>query len=107
MTNWIMVILTLAIVVFTCLVWKVYERIAWFTGAMESHSNLMLRIEAKRGINGKPIKLVWWDPTIAQPPIRQEHEQEIDIDTIYIYLPPGLRQRQPSAWERVKQTFRL
>ena len=68
MTNWIMIFLTLVIALFTYLVWKVYERIAWITGAMETHSDLMLRIEARRGINGEPIKLVWWDPTIQPLP---------------------------------------
>jgi len=64
-----MIILTLIIALLTFLLWKVYERIAWLTGAMETHSDLMLRIEAKRGINEQPIKLVWWDPTIADPPV--------------------------------------
>ena len=66
--TWIMILLTATIALFTYLVWKVYERIAWLTGAMETHSELMLRIEACRGVRDEPIKLLWWDPTIEDPP---------------------------------------
>ena len=97
----IMVILTTFLVFLTYLVWKVYERIAWLTGALESHSELMLRIEAKRGINGQPIKLVAWDPTIDPLPIKREHGQEIDINTIYCYLPLDQRKNRPKWWKRV------
>jgi hypothetical protein len=58
MANWLLVLLTLVITLFTYLVWKTYERIAWLTGAMETHSELMLRIEAKRGIRDNPIRHV-------------------------------------------------
>jgi len=37
-TNWIMVVLTLIITFLTFLVLKVYLRIAWLTGSMETHS---------------------------------------------------------------------
>lgn len=37
-TNVIMILLTAIIALFTYLVWKVYERIAWLTGAMERQS---------------------------------------------------------------------
>ncbi len=49
MANWVLVFLTFVLVLLTYLVWKVYERIAWLTGAMETHSDLMLRIEAPPG----------------------------------------------------------
>jgi hypothetical protein len=107
MSNWIMVILTLIIAFFTYLVWKVYERIAWLTGAMETHSDLMLRIEARRGIDGTPIKLLWWDPTIEPPPVRREHGQEIDLSTIYIYLPLNQRQNRSPWWKRAKELLRF
>ena len=102
-----MVVLTLVIAFFTYLVWKVYDRIAWLTGAMETHSEIMLRIEAKRGINGQPIKLVAWDPTIEAPPIKREHGQEIDVNTIYVYLPLGQRKNKPTWRERVKELLRF
>jgi len=46
--NWIIVLLTLVIAFFTFLIFLVYERIEWLTGAMESHSDMMLRLEAIR-----------------------------------------------------------
>lgn len=107
MTNWIMIGLTLIIAFFTYLVWKVYERIAWLTGAMESHSNIMLRIEAKRGISNQPIKLVWWDPTIEPPPVKGDHGQEIDLNTIYVYLPLSQRKNKPTWWVSVKELLRF
>ncbi|MEJ1366540.1 MAG: hypothetical protein RPV21_08320 [Candidatus Sedimenticola sp. (ex Thyasira tokunagai)] len=106
MADWIIIVLTLVIAFFTFLVWKVYERIAWLTGAMESHSDLMLRLEAKRGIkDGEPIKLVWWDPTIEKPPVKHKHGKEIDLSTIYVYLPLNERKVKPTWSERVKQLF--
>ncbi len=81
MAEWIMVVLTLVVVFLTLLVVKVYDRIAWLTGSMESHSDLMLRIEARRGINGEPVKLLWWDPTIEGVPTKKQHGQEVDLST--------------------------
>ncbi|TAK05823.1 hypothetical protein EPO44_06225 [bacterium] len=107
MAEWIIVILTLVIAFFTFLVWKVYERIAWLTGAMETHSDLMLRIEARRGINGEPIKLVWWDPTIEKIPTRKQHGEEVDLSTIYIYLPMEMRQNKPGYRDKLKSLFNL
>lgn len=107
MTNWIMIVLTVIVVFFTYLVWKVYERIAWLTGAMETHSDLMLRIEAKRGINGHPIKLVWWDPTLEPPPVTREHGKEIDLNTIYMYRPLSQRRNRPAWWARAKDLLRF
>jgi hypothetical protein len=93
--------------VFHLLVWKVYERIAWLTGAMETHSDLMLRIEARRGIKDESIKLLWWDPTIEKTPTKKEHGQEVDLSTIYIYLPPELRRSQPNFREKLRSLFSL
>ena len=104
-TDWIMVTLTLVIAVFTFLVWKVYERIAWLTGAMESHSDIMLKIEALRGINDKPIEVVWWDPTIEPPPGTKEHGQPMELNRIYVYLPPHLRRNKPTRWKRICRLF--
>jgi hypothetical protein len=106
MANWLLVILTLVIALFTYLVWKTYERIAWLTGAMETHSELMLRVEAKRGINGKPIKLVAWDPTIERLPVRREHGQEIEVDTIHFFLPLDQRRIKPPWWKRALESLR-
>jgi hypothetical protein len=104
---WITVIATLVIAFLTFLVWKVYERMAWLTGAMETHSDLMLRIEAQRGINGEPIKLVWWDPTIGKTPTKKEHGQRIDLSTIYVYLPLEMRQNKRTFRDKLKALFSL
>lgn len=87
--------------------WKVYASIAWLTGAMETHSAIMLQIEAKRGINGTPIKLVAWDPTFEAPPIKWEHGQEIEVKTIYVCLPLGQRKNKPLWWKRAKELLRF
>ena len=103
--DWIMIILTLVIAIFTFLVWKVYDRIAWLMGSMETHSDLILRIEAKRGINDAPIKLLWWDPTIEAIPTKKQHGEEIDLSTIYIYLPPEMRRHKPTYRQRLGALF--
>ena len=78
------------------------------TGAMETHSDLMLRIEAKRGVNeNESIKLIWWDPTIEEPPIVREHGKEVDLREIYIYLPPKLRENRPTWNTLLKDLFSL
>lgn len=66
---------------------KINKKIAWYTGAMESHSTLMLRMEAEK--NGK--KLIWWDPDYRDSPKTQEHGDDAKIDTIRIFLPPEIR----------------
>jgi hypothetical protein len=105
--DWILVFLTFVIACFTFLVWKVYERMAWLTGAMETHSDIMLRIEARRGINNEPIKLVWWDPTLENIPTQKRHGEEIDLSTIYMFLPLEMRQQKPTYLQRLKAVFTL
>jgi hypothetical protein len=107
-TDWIMVGLTLVIAVFTYLVWKVYERIAWLTGAMESHSDLMLKIETLRGIReNQPIELIWWDPTIEDPPVNREHGKLVELNKIYVSIPPKYRRNKPTWKARFCNLFRL
>lgn len=70
--DWLMLFFTGALVFFTRLTWKTYERLAelakvqntltdrqnWLTGALESHSTTELIIRAhERG-----IPVVWWNP---------------------------------------------
>jgi hypothetical protein len=101
-TDWIIAVLTFVIAVFTFRVWRVYWRIAWLTGSMETHSNLMLRLQAlKGGADGKPIELVWWDPTIEDAPGVREHGKPVDMKRIHIYLPPELRRNKPPLWKRL------
>jgi hypothetical protein len=86
-------------------VWRVYERIAWFTGAMESQSDIMMRIEALRGVNSQPIELIWWDPTIEPPPTTKEHRTPVDLRRIYVFLPPHLRKNKQTFWRRLWAAF--
>ncbi len=51
----------------------------------------MLRIGAMRGINGTPIEVVWWDPTLAAPPVDMVHGQPANVNRVHVYLPPELR----------------
>lgn len=65
---------------------------------MQTHSDLMLRIEAKRGIDGQsPIKLIWRDPIIEESP-KHKHGYPVDLSTIRLLMPPEDRQNT-SFWE--------
>jgi hypothetical protein len=105
LTDWIIAAFTVIIAALTFLILRVYLQMEWLSGAMETHSDLMLRIEARRGIHNEPIKLLWWDPTIAKPPRQIAHGQEVDLSTIYIYLPVELRRNNPSAWQKLRRLF--
>jgi len=104
-TDWIIAFLTLVIALFSILVWRVYRRLAWLTGAMESHSTLMLGIEAKRGVNNQPIKIIWWDPTIEEPPFTGEHGKEANLESIFMFMPPQYRKYKSSWFSRLKDSL--
>jgi hypothetical protein len=103
MSEVILIVLTAIIAFFTYLVWLVYSRIAWLTGAMESHSTLLVRIEAARGIDDKPIEVVWWDPTIEPFPFKGAHGQVATLDRIYAGMPVKYRQIQRGIWRRLQE----
>ena len=102
-------IATVAMAIFT---WKLVrlnetmttlqDRQVWFTGAMESHSMLMLQIEAARGTrpghpDNKPIEMVWWDPDYAGKPVHR-HEDPVNLDQLKFFVPPDIRAaRDPSG----------
>lgn len=97
---------TVLLVIITWLIYKANQRLTWFTGALESHSMLMLRIEAARGIEGKPpLKVIWWDPSLGAPPVEREHEQPVKLETIYCYMPESLRRFPPSPMDRFIDAF--
>ena len=80
-------VFTVVIAVFTFLVWRTYERMARFTGAMESHSELMLRLRAKEC----GIKVIAWDQTVdVYPKARKAHGQEIALEPICVAVDPEL-----------------
>lgn len=98
---WLDVLIAFLLVVLTFLIWRLNKRVSWLTGAMESHSTLMLRLEAKRGIDGKPVRVVWWDPNREKVPFSGAHNVEADLETIYLYLPPEHRECSKGWWSRL------
>ena len=100
---------TVAMLIFT---WKLVRlnetlttlqvRQVWFTGAMESHSMLMLQIEAARGTwpgysDNKPIEMVWWDADYAEKPVRR-HGDPINLDRLKFFVHPDIRaDREPET----------
>ena len=91
LTDWLMVIISFLLLLLGFFAWRISAKIAWFTGAMETHSTMMLRIEAKRGINGEPIKVIWWNPSIKHFPFFGEHNTEAELSEIYLGIPPKFR----------------
>ena len=69
---------------------KVNKKIAWYTGALETHSTLNLRMEAEK--NKKEI--IWWDPDYRDVPQTQQHGEDAKVDAIRIYLPQNLRLKE-------------
>ncbi len=53
---------TVAIAFFALASWRVSRQLAWFTGAIETQSDLLMKMEAKR----QKIPMVWWDPSIEK-----------------------------------------
>ena len=96
---------TVVIAFFGFLVWKAYVNIEWFTGSMETHTDITLRIAAKQGVHAEPIRLLWWDPTLGETPSKKEHGKEADLSTVYIFLPPERRQKKATRWEKIKKLF--
>lgn len=102
-TEWLMVAITFLLLIISFLAWRISRRVAWLTGAMESHSTLMLRIEAKRGVNGEPLKVKWWDPNREEIPFKGAHDKEADLECIYLYLPPKYRLCKHGILRKFKQ----
>ncbi len=96
LVDWVMVVITVLIAFVSLMAWRVSKLVAWLTGAIESHSSLMLRLEARRGVPGEPVKVVWWDPTLGDPPLERKHGEEAELHCIYTCLPPRQRQRRRS-----------
>jgi hypothetical protein len=93
MGTFIATIATVVIAVFTALVWKINRRMEWLTGAMESHSALMLRMEAEK----KEIEIEWWDPSIEDFPREGKHQEPCKIQKIYVAIQPNLRKYQSDS----------
>ncbi|MGW8246774.1 MAG: hypothetical protein ACWGOV_01580 [Acidiferrobacterales bacterium] len=91
------ILLTGALAYFAFQTFLINKRLAWFTGAMESHSELMMRIEAARGINGKPIPVIWWNPEPSEEEAfhtPHEHKEEAKITEIKLKVPISQRKQR-------------
>jgi hypothetical protein len=86
----IMALCTVAVAVYAYRSWKVSKGIETYTSMAETHSEMLLKLEAKR--NGIPI--VWWDPTIEAPPVGWKHGKEIELEQIRFYIPKKLRKNK-------------
>jgi len=93
MDTFLATIATLAIAIIAALVWKINKRVEWLSGAMESHSALMLRLEAEN----RGIELEWWDPSIEEFPREGQHGEPCKIQKIYIGIDPKLRKNKPQS----------
>lgn len=90
--------------IISVLAWRINKQIAWFTGAMESHSTTTLKLKAAE--NDK-ITMKWWDP-FANGPKKQwpteflaKHDEKIELNTIYIGVPVQKRTKH-SCFARLK-----
>lgn len=93
MGTFIATVATVIIAVFTALVWKLCKRIEWLTGAMETHADSILKIQAH--IHDIPVEL--WDPSIEDFPRKQGHKEPYTLEKIYIGIHPELRKNPPPS----------
>ena len=92
-----------AIVYFAWASWRVSSRLAWLTGAMESHSDIMMRLEAQK----QEIPMVWWDPTVEVFPDEGiAHSKECRMNKIAVGLPEHLRKHAGKEAEKHKKELR-
>jgi hypothetical protein len=86
-SDWINALLGVAVSASAFATWRTAKKVEWLTGAMESHSFLMVRLAAKE----QGVKCIWWDPTIEAPPPHSYREDAV-LDSIRIFLPMEHRQ---------------
>ena len=93
-----MVLLTVILAFLTYVNVRSGSRIEWFTGAMERHSDQMRQLTAKEA----GVKIIWWDKTLADGlfPFDGEHGKEVNLDIMYVGVPPEHRSKRPNKWRR-------
>ena len=57
MVEILMLIVAIFVAIITFFTWRISQRVAWLTGAMETHSSIMLMIEAKSGLMDNKLKM--------------------------------------------------
>ncbi|MDX1489303.1 MAG: hypothetical protein R3268_13925 [Acidiferrobacterales bacterium] len=93
-------ILAAAIACFAWASWRVSTRLAWLTGAMESHSDIMMSLEATK----QKVPMVWWDPTVEVfPHDGVAHGKPCSIKKLAIGMPEHLRHYQGREGQRRKR----
>lgn len=112
-TDLFMVGISVALLWLSFLAWRINKQIAWFTGAMESHSQIMLMLEASKK---EAVTLRWWDPYFNGPkkewPTKGQHNEAIELKEIYVGLPVERRKRHPCRarlrtwWEGKREWLR-
>lgn len=79
---------TVAIAVLTYLLVRLNQRLANFAGAMESHSELMLRLKFKE----ENLPVVWWDKTVEPwPDENKRHRNRSELTHVVLGVPERLR----------------
>ena len=59
----------------------------FYAGAMESHSTMMLRLEAEK----QNKEIIWWDPNFEEGPCPGKHGSDAKVQLIRICLPEKYR----------------
>ena len=90
-------IFTAIIAICTIMVWRITSGMEWYASAVESHSNLMLRLEAEK----REVELLWWDPTIEPFPFSGRHKEKAELTRIHVGFPPQHRKNRPSRFKRI------
>lgn len=77
------------------LIWQTYRKIEFLTGALETQSELMLRLTLKD--RHPDISVVWWDKSVEDFPFEGKHGQPFDLKTVRFGFPMKHR-RFYSTW---------
>jgi hypothetical protein len=103
-SEWIAILSLTISAILTYLIFKANNRLTGLTGAMETHSQLMLMLEAKK----QGVDVIWWDPFFEGPnkkwPRHASHNTKARIKEIFIGLPES-RRRKHSIFSRLKVLF--
>ena len=88
-----------AAALFSFLGWRSARRVEWLTGAMESHSTMQIRMQAKRD----NLRVEAYDPDLRPYPGDVPLEgKEWKLETVYLALPPTFRaNKRTSSFARI------